>query len=356
MYRGLQEPSERLIHSSAFGGTLASHTTGFPVVRRPRAGTMPSRTGVLPSTSSTTLTATANPPAPSTSVATPSITNGELYLNDGPSANFVASSIDASRRRSGSVSLLSSSNVNNSRQDYGKSLFTSGFSPQSMMEENPTDAVQRTLASLGLEDTVHSSSTPASLAPSSYLPPSVSPPADMYKQQQQQQQQIRPRAYTVSTRNPSSSGDRLGDRLPLVGFSPFSPQTRSNVAQRPRAASLGMANYSDFCDNELPSFTPFDMAPPSHTSTALPKPRQQELSPSSLDHQISLDTQRSLRMSRSIGNMMDLTSERYWATNRYDGTVAWEDGSMDDMMHHVSGHFNLGSTITNTLPDFNILG
>jgi hypothetical protein len=225
-----------------------------------------------------------------------------------------------------------------------------------MMEENPTDAVQRTLASLGLEDTVHSSSTPASLAPSSYLPPSVSPPADMYKQQQQQQQQIRPRAYTVSTRNPSSSGDRLGDRLPLVGFSPFSPQTRSNVAQRPRAASLGMANYSDFCDNELPSFTPFDMAPPSHTSTALPKPRQQELSPSSLDHQISLDTQRSLRMSRSIGNMMDLTSERYWATNRYDGTVAWEDGSMDDMMHHVSGHFNLGSTITNTLPDFNILG
>lgn len=336
MYRGLQDTlPERLLPPLAFNGTLASHTTGFPAVRRPRAGTMPSRTGILPTTTtSTTLTVPTNPSVTYSTVNIPSITNGEMYLNGGSSTNPAASSIDAGRRRSGSVSLLSSSNATKSSQDYGKYLFTSGFSSQHItVEESSSDAMQRTLASLGLEDTTHNNPPPASLVSPSYLPPSVPPSTDINKQQQ-----LRPRAYTVSARNPSSSGDRHGHRLPLMEFSPFSPQTRSNVVQRPRAASLGMANQPDFGTNELSSFTPFDVALPSRTSKTLPKHYQQELTPSPLDHQISLDTQRALRTSRSIGNMMDLSYEQYWSTNRYDGTEACEDGSMDDTMHHVSVH------------------
>ncbi|KAI8331181.1 hypothetical protein BC941DRAFT_403933 [Chlamydoabsidia padenii] len=308
---------ERLFNHSPLVGTTGSHVSNLAGgLRRPRAGTMPSRTTMLPYTVPSTTTATNN----SVSSSQVMSTGDALYLDGGTTLNLGASSGDVGRRRSGSVTLLSASNMNTSPQEYEKALLNSGIPSYYTNEENASDTVQRTLASLGLEDTRHS-------AP--YLP--------MAHTDGQKQSQQRHRAYTVSTRDPSSSGDRLGEMMPPLGFSPFSPQTRSNVMQRPRAVSLGMA---DLDDNGFSSFAPFGRTSPSNNR---PNPaiqaqhqhgfqqQQKELPP--LGHQISPDTQQSLRMSRSSGNMMDLTSERYWATSRFGTVDNYEDGSLDDLPH-----------------------
>ncbi|KAI8334414.1 hypothetical protein BC941DRAFT_454591 [Chlamydoabsidia padenii] len=258
---------------------------------------MPSRTTMFPYT--TTATTTTTPSSTTNDQSDPSlgVTNpgnqSDFFLG-GSSTNLnIPTSNDIRRRRSGSVTLLSSSDTH---QDYGNAFFTSGFPP--MMEENASDTVQSTLASLGLDDSTTTSTTAPPTA--SYLPT-----------------QQRHRAYTVSTRAPPT-GDRLGDMLPM-GFSPFSPQTRSSVMQRPRAVSLGMADEPHLDDDEISSFTPFGMS--SLQSTGQYN-HQQQMSPSRLDQHMLAD--RSLRMSRSSGNLMDLSS-------RFDITGIYDDNSMDDV-------------------------
>jgi hypothetical protein len=320
----------------------------------------------------------ANNNDPSPSVVTTSGVGSDIFLPTGTLSNLAIPASDVGRRRSGSVTQLSSSDTL-PRPDFGNALFTPGFPPYHMMEENASDTVQSTLASLGLDDSHHTAtatptpaatptSTSTSTTPStttsttpltttasgsvSYLPSSNPPPA--------QQQQQRHRAYTVSTRNPT--GDRLGDMLPM-GFSPFSPQTRSSVMQRPRAVSLGMVDEPHF-DDEMSSFTPFEMSSLQSTLPGTPAQQQQQqhhynhapspsnhhhhyhhtplhqqqqhVSPSRLDPQMLSETQRSLRLSRSSGNLIDLSSDRYSAgASRFDVAGLYDSNSMDDFTQQV---------------------
>ncbi|KAI8076855.1 uncharacterized protein BX664DRAFT_318573 [Halteromyces radiatus] len=265
------DSTERPLSSTPFGNTT-SHVPGLTNVRRPRADTMPSRTTVFP-----TIENTGSSP-------TTSGNDSDIYLGNTTSNKLAIPSAasDTGRRRSGSVTLLSSSD-NTTRQDYGNALFTPGFPPYHMMEETASTTVASTLASLGLGDTSTTS-----------------------------------------------------DMLPM-GFSPFSPQSRSSVMQRPRAISLGMADDPQF-DETLSSFTPFDMNSLQSTLSSSPAAQQvyqQQQQPSSssskLGQQVYSDTQRSLRISRSSGNLMDLSSDRQTAS-RFDSS-GFYDSSIDDLTH-----------------------
>ncbi|ORX49053.1 ARM repeat-containing protein [Hesseltinella vesiculosa] len=130
----------------------------------------------------------------------------------------------------------------------------------------------------------------------------------------------RHRAYTVATRAPianpnaisvghastgppshtNSSTDRLADTLSL-GFSPFSPQTRSSL-QRPRAISLGTADDT---------FSPFDMTSIQTNLPTHPVSRLSQQQPTQHHAPFLADHQRSLRMSRSSGNLLDLPQHRF---------------------------------------------
>ncbi|KAI7869543.1 hypothetical protein BDF14DRAFT_1782486 [Spinellus fusiger] len=167
-----------------------------PLLRRPRADTMP---------------------------AQPSFPFTPLFSSLAPT----------SRHRSGSVNIPSDS-PENTNLDY------------SAMEETDS-AIASTLASLGLdegEDPIERS-TPGTGFP----PPGLSLPHTPFYSADSPHA-TRNRAYTVATRAPLDRPD-LNRIVPGISFSPFSAQTLTTVQTRPRAISVGMS------DGHI-SFSPFD--------------------------------------------------------------------------------------------------
>ncbi|KAI8390844.1 uncharacterized protein BYT42DRAFT_610120 [Radiomyces spectabilis] len=139
----------------------------------------------------------------------------------------------------------------------------------SPMDENASNTIASTLASLGLnEDTddhgTHDTPAVTTAATASYFP---------------SDEPTRHRSYTFAGRNPLDRPDLNH----LLGFSPFSPQTRSAVQHRPRAISVGMADNAQF----MP-FEPI-MSKLSHPA----------------------ETSSMLRASRSSSNLFDLGKELY---------------------------------------------
>lgn len=130
----------------------------------------------------------------------------------------------------------------------------------SPLDENASNSIASTLASLGLHDDApltdsRESSTPtaSTLNHASYFEPAT-----------------RNRAFTVSSRNPMTDNHRPQD---MMSFSPF-PQQHQKMPTRPRAISLGMMD-SPLTPPQLQQqqqqqqpFLPFDMSYPHHHTTS----------------------------------------------------------------------------------------
>ncbi|KAI8149786.1 hypothetical protein BJV82DRAFT_589272 [Fennellomyces sp. T-0311] len=143
-------------------------------------------------------------------------------------------------------------------------------------EGSPTDdsassTVASTLASLGLDD---ENTQPE--------------PSEELKQ--------RNRAYTVAA---AAQQQQQLSRLGLAPFTPFSPQTRSSVMQRPRAISLGMADGT--LEQQPSLLAPGNYGPMFST----PRYHQQP----SMMLPSKLGGERTLRSSRSSGNLVDLNND-----------------------------------------------
>ncbi|CAO3617139.1 unnamed protein product [Cunninghamella echinulata] len=306
---------------------------------------MPSRSTVFPYVPLNDIT---------TTTTTTNNNNNDMYSSITSKLSLPPSSSSGGRHRSGSVTLPSDNTTN---QGFGTTLFNStSFSPYQIMEESASDTVASTLASLGLDDntngnnsnnhnnisnnnnnntgvnniTTTSTTNATASTTTAITSTSLSTPTQHIQQ--------RHRAYTVSTRTPSTKGDELSDLLPL-NFSPFSPQTRSSVMQRPRAISLGMADDPHFDDDDnntnLSRFSPFGMSSLQPTLSSVSQ-QQQSSTSSRLAQQYLSDTttssQQSLRISRSSGNLLDLASRNDFIENNLSDDI----NPMDDTMPSVS--------------------
>ncbi|KAG0175695.1 hypothetical protein DFQ28_006884 [Apophysomyces sp. BC1034] len=195
----------------------------------------------------------------------------------------------STRHRSGSVTLPSD------RADgvFGTTLFSSAFSSYEASSPIDENTIASTLASLGLDDenTQQRSSAPMSTSSNvdQYLHPGST----------------RSRSYTVASQMPEHPEI---SRLQGMPFSPFSPQTRNSVMQRPRAISLGMADGTP--SMTMPNaFSPFEMGSlhrlqPQINQIHHLQQQQPQQQPVSADR-------RPLRNSRSSGNLVDLSGDGY---------------------------------------------
>jgi hypothetical protein len=173
--------------SSRVSFTPNLETSSSPL-RRSRADTMPSQSSAFP-------------------YATDIFSN--LTLNTATTNNVGL----ISRHRSGSVTLPNEEDEEANR--FSQTPFYSPYDPSSPIDENASNTIASTLASLGLDD--EENNTP-------------------------NYHEGRARSFTMT-------GNDM--RLTNGNFSPFSPHTRSSVLHRPRAISLGMVDAA---------FSPFDMS------------------------------------------------------------------------------------------------
>lgn len=259
----------------------------------------------------------------------------------------------SARHRSGSVTLPSEATE--------LSLFGGAFDSGASIEDNASSTVASTLASLGLDDEndntqqqqqqqpLPSSSKTGSRA-GTPAPTSASYNA-LLQPDTATEGLTRGRAYTVAGRPPALM-DHLalggGGHLDVSSFTPFSPQTRSSVLQRPRAVSFGVGDVES-----SPLAPPPPPPPPGMSSYAryefgaaptLPR-LSQPLSMSNLLQQQSsglsgLPTsdahhhhQRMLRGSRSSGNLLELNRDMFTATHRAFGGVGSQIGHLPPEMH-----------------------
>lgn len=183
----------------------------------------------------------------------------------------------SSRHRSGSMTLPAD------RPDL--SFYSQEYSPfdsPTATDDSVSNTVASTLASLGLDDeNTHQ-------AP---LTETVS----------------RNRAYTVAGRAPAVLDQPDFASLGPVPFSPFSPQTRSSVLQRPRAISLGMADGGTTVEPPPPSLGQYELGGSSMQHFLQPSRLQQ----SAIPIIPASEQQRTLRGSRSSGNLLDLNQEAF---------------------------------------------
>ncbi|KAI9266431.1 hypothetical protein BDA99DRAFT_21551 [Phascolomyces articulosus] len=192
------------------------------------------------------------------------------------------------------------SNTESTRNRSGSVTTMFGYDT-SPTDDSASSTVASTLASLGLDD-------------------ENTPQPSHTEQQQQEEIKQRNRAYTVAAaalpQQQQHQMNRLGGLAP---FTPFSPQTRTSVMQRPRAISLGMADgggieqppsssstllgaspYGHMFSTGAPSL----FNPPSQQQSGMMLPTSSSIVPSGLagDH-------RTLRSSRSSGNLVDLNND-----------------------------------------------
>ncbi|KAI8641061.1 hypothetical protein BD408DRAFT_368925 [Parasitella parasitica] len=193
------------------------------------------------------------------------------HMNDNAQSNPML----PSRHRSGSVTLPS---VGYDKAPYS-SVYNS-YDPPSPIDENASNTIASTLASLGLDDENNSDYG-----------------------HQDHSIHTRSRSYTVA--------GQLGNEMsnPRMPFSPFSPHTRSSVLHRPRAISLGMAD----------SFSPFDMSQPAASPNAPVPPtrlRMQQVQPEA-----------SLRPSRSSSNLLDMNIDHVYSLDEEQDYYDQPDGA-----------------------------
>jgi hypothetical protein len=246
--------------------------TNSSPLRRSRADTMPSQSSAFPY-------------AP------------DIFTTLPPPPSLPALSNSASRNRSGSVTLPT---------DYQESHYSqtpfgySPYDPSSPIDENASSTIASTLASLGLDDENNTLTSSSHFGDRHHphLEDSVLP----------QSTSNRARSYTVggslmsNEANPNISSRPEISRL-IGPFSPFSPQTRSSVMQRPRAISLGMA------DNPISNaFTPFDMTSTTNNTSSTSNNNNNNSSSSVL---LRMHDSPILRSSRSSGNLAELNSDMY---------------------------------------------
>lgn len=272
------------------GSSVAFSAVDQPTLRRPRADTMPTPTFPYGSDLYGALTV---PPA----------------TNDNNSAT---------RHRSGSVTLPS----DRSELHLGSSLY-SPFEPTgSAADDSASSTVASTLASLGLDDDQQQNTRPishhrhpssASSTSTNALPGLASGPYPLLHHHHHHHSDTsgeslhRSRAYTVAGRGPLL--ERPDFARSAVPFNPFSPQTRSSVMQRPRAVSLGMADDGPSLDPP-PSSLAFGRFDGLHGQRLQQPSSLSRLSAaSSSTSSSSTEAHRTLRGSRSSGNLVDLTSD-----------------------------------------------
>lgn len=205
-----------------------------------------------------------------------------------PSSSAAAAAPPLSRHRSGSVTLPQTAVYNDTPFNTG---YSNPYDPSSPIDENASNTIASTLASLGLDDENNND----------YGAEDHSMP-------------VRGRSYTVTGQ---LAGNDMNARL---AFSPFSPHTRSSVLHRPRAISLGMAD----------SFSPFDMSQVSATATtataAIASPASSATSnPTRLRMQQSAETP--LRSSRSSSNLVDMSMDPHVYSNMDDDYYGQPDGA-----------------------------
>lgn len=213
---------------------------------------------------------------PNTTPTTPSTSSSSTssILNDNHSNLELSSS---SRNRSGSMSLPSAVYNTATTSSFGYNP----YDPSSPIDENASNTIASTLASLGLDDEENHTH---------------------YVEDHTQNAHSRARSYTVTGQLGNSMATPTASR---IAFSPFSPQTRSSVLHRPRAISLGMAE----------SFSPFDMAqadPSSSTVAPISQSRLRIQQPQS---------ETPLRSSRSSSNLVDMSADH--AYNLEDDQVMY---------------------------------
>ncbi|CAO0801007.1 unnamed protein product [Mucor circinelloides] len=182
----------------------------------------------------------------------------------------------SSRHRSGSVTLPQNAVYNDTPFN---AVYSNPYDPSSPIDENASNTIASTLASLGLDDENNND----------YGAEDHSIPT-------------RGRSYTVTGQ---LAGNDMNTRL---AFSPFSPHTRSSVLHRPRAISLGMAD----------SFSPFDMsqaaaaaAGASSVSASVTPNTSMPPNPTRLRMQQSVETP--LRSSRSSSNLIDMNMDHVYS-------------------------------------------
>lgn len=182
----------------------------------------------------------------------------------------------SSRHRSGSVTLPQNAVYNDTPFN---AVYNNPYDPSSPIDENASNTIASTLASLGLDDENNND----------YGAEDHSMPT-------------RGRSYTVTGQ---LAGNDMNTRL---AFSPFSPHTRSSVLHRPRAISLGMAD----------SFSPFDMsqaaaaaAGASSVSASVTPNTSMPPNPTRLRMQQSVETP--LRSSRSSSNLIDMNMDHVYS-------------------------------------------
>ncbi|KAG2216695.1 hypothetical protein INT45_003438 [Circinella minor] len=200
-----------------------------------------------------------------------------------PNLNVPTNTATETRNRSGSVTT---------------SMFGYDTSPT---DDSASSTVASTLASLGLDD--------------------ENTPQPQQHQQQTEQEEIkqRNRAYTVAAAAGLPQQQQQLNRLGgLAPFTPFSPQTRTSVMQRPRAISLGMADGGGI-EQQQPTATtatllganPYGHMFSSGGTPTLFNPQHQQLGmmlPTSAATGLTGD-HRTLRSSRSSGNLVDLNND-----------------------------------------------
>lgn len=242
-HNGNNQTSSRV----SFTPNLAS--TSSPL-RRSRADTMPSQSSAFP-------------------YASDIFSN--LTLNTTSNLNMISS-----RHRSGSVTLpnddANNHNTPTTSNNFAQTPFSTGYSPydpSSPIDENASNTIASTLASLGLDDEDDEDDEEHNTPHTSFG-------------EHNHHALGRARSYTIAGQ--LGQANDMPARLANGNFNPFSPHTRSSVLHRPRAISLGMVDSS--ISN---AFSPFDM------STGQPKQTRFNNTP--------------LRSSRSNSNLVDLNAD-----------------------------------------------
>jgi hypothetical protein len=205
-----------------------------------------------------------NPNTTPTTSSTSSSNNSSI-LNDNHSNLSLSSS---TRNRSGSMSLPSAVYNTATASSFGYNP----YDPSSPIDENASNTIASTLASLGLDDEENHTHFVEDNALHS-----------------------RPRSYTVTGQLGNSMATSSTSRL---AFSPFSPHTRSSVLHRPRAISLGMAE----------SFSPFDMAQANPSSST-----EVQVSQQSRLRMQQAQSETLLRSSRSSSNLVDMNVDHVYS-------------------------------------------
>lgn len=275
----------------SFNQNVVTSSSASPL-RRSRADTMPSQSSAFPYASDMFSNLVLN--------TTSTTNNNNNSSSNNPNVNIMAMS---SRHRSGSVTLpnelYDDSNTtttgtiasnNFSQTPFATATGYNPYDPSSPIDENASNTIASTLASLGLD--VEENNTP------------------QFGEEHASNHHShlnRARSYTIAGQLGQPPSNELPSRL-AAGFSPFSPHTRSSVLHRPRAISLGMADSS--VSN---AFSPFDMA-----TKSSPLQQQQQTRYSSMNST-------PLRSSHSSSNLADLTvaDDMYSLSNMNDEDLSY---------------------------------